>query len=203
MFSLKRLRETLQEEATAEIAVIRTDTEGKVAAIEAAARNKAEEVKAEILAGVDQEIEELHRRTEAEARLMRRRISVSAKAELADEAMRRAGVMLEELPEERYRDFLVKLLQEAVPHQGEAHVVLNERDRSRFGDDLLRKVETALTAKGYHIRLRMAPDAGFMSGGFRLIGADFEVDASLECLLANAGELLEPEIARVLFENDR
>jgi len=33
--------------------------------------------------------------------------------------------------------------------------------------------------------------------------ADFEVDASIERILAGTGELLEPEIAAILFGNER
>lgn len=203
MSSLTRLKETLQEEAAAEIASIQADTKDKVAAIEDTARDKARKAETEIFASIDREIEELDRRTEAEATLMRRRIIMIAKAELADEAMRKAGDMLEKLPEGRYRAFMAKLLQEAVPAEGEVEVVLNARDRSRFGEDLLPELEAALRAQGYRSRLHMASDVGAMSGGFRLRGPDFEVDASLERLLADVSEQLEPEIAQVLFEEHR
>ncbi|MGI6082513.1 MAG: V-type ATP synthase subunit E [Limnochordia bacterium] len=203
MSSLTRLKQTLQEEAAAEIKAIRASADERVAAIQDAARKRADEIKAEILADVAREIEELNRRAEAEATLVQRRIMMKAKTELVDEVMRQAAAMLVELPEERYREYLVRLLLAAVPHEGEAQVVLNERDRSRFGDDLLKMVQEALADKEISVQLSMAPQAGTMTGGFKLVGADFEVDASIERILAGTGELLEPEIAAILFGNER
>ena len=101
MSSLTRLKQTLQEEAAAEIKAIQTSTEERVAAIKDAARREADEIKAEILADVAREIADLNRRAEAEAALVQRRIMMKAKNELVDEVMRQAAVMLEELPEDR------------------------------------------------------------------------------------------------------
>ena len=203
MSSLTRLKQTLQEEAAAEIKAIQTSTEERVAAIKDAARREADEIKAEILADVAREIADLNRRAEAEAALVQRRIMMKAKNELVDEVMRQAAVMLEELPEDRYREYLSRLLFTAVPHEGESQVVFNERDRSRFGSGLLQEVQKALAAKGINVQLRMASETGTMAGGVKLIGADFEVDATIERMLARTGELLEPEIAAILFENER
>lgn len=202
MSSLERLKETLREEAAVEIAAIQAENEKKLAAIQAAAQAKAEAAAAEILASVDEDIEEGNRKAEAEAALVRRRIVLAAKAALIDEVMKKASTMLTELPEERYRSFLVKQLEEAVPRQGEVQVVLNEKDRSSFGEALLREVEAAVKAKGYECRLHLATEVGAMSGGFRLIGPDYVIDSSFERVLATVGELYEPDMARILFADN-
>lgn len=203
MSSLEKLKQALEEEAAAEIETIRVDTEQKVATIKARAEAEAEEVEADILASARKETDEVARRAEAEANLTRRRIMLRAKGELVNEVMRKASDMLVRLPEDRYRAFLVRLLMEAAPTAGSCEVVFNERDRTSIGKSVLAEVGESLRKKGYRVSLTIASQPGTMSGGFRLVGSDSEVDSTFERLLHMASESYEPEIARILFEESR
>lgn len=199
MSSLQKLKQALEEEASGDIASIMAEADKRIAAIKAGAQAEAQRVRAEILASAERDRAELKRKAEAEANLIRRRVMLTSKASLVDGVMHKARGLLADLPSDRYRSMLVTLMVAAAPAEESVQVVFNESDRTRFGKGLLAEAESRLRSQGRHVSLQMSAEPGTMSGGFRLIGTRSEVDSTFERLLHMAGELLEPEIARILF----
>lgn len=203
MSSLEKLKQALEEEAAGDIAAILAEADKRISAIEAGAQAEAQRARVEILANAEKDRAELKRKAEAEANLIRRRVMLTSKASLVDAVMHTARDLLADLPSDRYRSMLVALIVTAAQAEESVQVVLNENDRARFGKGLLAEAESRLREQGRHTSLQMSAEPGTMSGGFRLVGSQSEVDSTFERLLHMAGESLEPEIARILFTDAR
>lgn len=198
MADVKRIRETLEAESAAEAARLLADAEQKAEATRAAARAAADRQKQAILGGAGREAEVVRRQAEAEERLLHRQAVLEVKAELLAKVTAAAKEAVASLPLERYTAFLQRLIVES-GLKGEVAVILNARDRGRLGEALVRDAGKQLSERGAAVRLLLSPESADMAGGVRLRGTDFEVDCSLERLVALSAEEMEPEVARALF----
>jgi vacuolar-type H+-ATPase subunit E/Vma4 len=198
MAELKQLRETLEAEGATEAARLLAEAEQKAAAIRAEARAAADRQKQSHLAAGRREADVVRRQAEAEERLLHRQALLAAKAGMLVKVAAAAKEAVVNLPAERYEAFLQDLIA-AAGAAGEVQVILNARDRDRLGEALVREAEKRLNAAGNGVRLTLAPAGAEMAGGLKLKGTDFEVDCSLERLVALAADELEPDVARTLF----
>lgn len=198
MAELKQLRETLEAEGATEAARLLAEAEQKAAAIRAEARAAADRQKQSHLAAGRREADVVRRQAEAEERLLHRQALLAAKAAMLVKVAAAAKEAVVNLPAERYEAFLQDLIA-AAGAAGEVQVILNARDRDRLGEALVREAEKRLNAAGNGVRLTLAPASAEMAGGLKLKGTDFEVDCSLERLVALAADELEPDVARTLF----
>ncbi|MGE5553904.1 MAG: V-type ATP synthase subunit E [Betaproteobacteria bacterium] len=198
MSNLERLRETLAREAAEEAAEIRAEAERRAEEIRAEAEAKAERLMAEARAAAQQEIERRQRQLEAEVKLLRRQTLLATKAELVRQVMAEALRKLTDLPEAEYRELILHLIAGSTP-RGRVTVVLNRRDRERFGEGFVKKNSRELAAGGIQAELVLSPEPAEFAGGVKLVGPDFEVDCSFERLLELVADEVEPEVAKVLF----
>ena len=120
---------------------------------------------------------------------------LTAKNEQVDKVFDRALDKAVNLPNNGYRVLMMKWLK-AAPAGEPGQLVLNDRDRKAFGQQLvndlnkLRSKEAALT---------LSPETAAIRGGFVLRTVKYEIDRSLDSLIAKLKEEMAPEVASVLF----
>ena len=122
---------------------------------------------------------------------------LQAKQEILGIAFERSRDKLMALPEKTKRGFYKKNLLAAVEEGTETiRVAADERE---LWVSLLQEVNKELVKKGLPGQLQLAEEPAEISGGFLLQGKHFEVNGSIEALLAAVEERLRPEVARILF----
>jgi vacuolar-type H+-ATPase subunit E/Vma4 len=199
MSNLEQLRQTLAEEAAAQAAEVLAEAERRATAIRSEAETKAGRLRAEAVGAAERENEARDRQAEAEARLHRRQALLSAKAGLVGQVMAEARQKLAGLPEAEYRAFLAGLIAASAP-RGRVTVTFGARDHDRLGQAFLDQMAADLATAGRSVQLILADRPGDFAAGVRLAGAEFEVDCAVHRLLERAAELVEPEVAKALFD---
>ncbi len=167
----------------------------------------------EILKAADEEAEALYQRRFAELKSRaedekKQRVTLQAlearKSVLAEKRAQLDSVYaaalseLENLPEDRYRDLLVRMLVDAAP-DGTGEVLLCERDRDAIGPRLVEDANRALAAAGRPAGLSLSAETRDMTGGFVLRSGDVEVNSSFASELQSRREELEEKLVDTLF----
>jgi len=98
------------------------------------------------------------------------------------------------LPDNGYKELLLKWLRAAPQQRGT--LILNERDKQNLGREL---VESINRDRAEDTAVTLAEEPGEMIGGFVLRTAKYEIDKSLDSIVAKLKEEMSPEIAAELF----
>ena len=208
--------EVMEREAQAKAQEIRRDYEAQAAAASAKA---AEEGR--------QAAQRRQQLLESAAQMEARSMLLAAKQDCLDEAFDKALQKLLGLPENAYADLLARIAAKAAK-TGREEIVLNERDRARFGSQvaakanallaqaaapdlagelkgskagkILSKVVTGASAllQGTAL-LTLAADTAEIEGGLILRDGNVEVNCAFETQLRVLRETMAAEIAAILF----
>jgi len=136
------------------------------------------------------------------AELEIRKDLLALKQEMIETAFEGAISKLLEGDEERYSALLKKLILNADP-QGDEELILNQSDRKRIGDDLIRKInETLLEAKRKG-ELWLSRESRQIRGGVMLRRGRKEVNCSVESIIHSKRDELEVKVARILFPDEK
>ena len=120
---------------------------------------------------------------------------LAAKNKIVDKVFDRVADNVINLPSNGYRVLLMKWLKNAAPHE-HGQLVLNARDNKAFGQQLLADVNK-MRAK--EAAMTLADDTAEILGGFILRTTKYEIDRSLDGMIAKLKEEMAPEIASTLF----
>ncbi len=125
------------------------------------------------------------------------------KEDLVNEAFSKAKVKLEEFASsERYRDYLLKLIESSVKKvsSNELTLFLNKRDKSWVKNEMLPK---RLESKS-KINLTIAGETEEIIGGCKIQASDGKItlDNSLDNQLHNLRSTIRIEVAKILFEKE-
>lgn len=208
--------EVMEREAQAKAQEIRRDYEAQAAAASAKA---AEEGR--------QAAQRRQQLLESAAQMEARSMLLAAKQDCLDEAFDKALQKLLGLPENAYADLLARIAAKAAK-TGREEIVLNERDRARFGSQvaakanallaqaaapdlagelkgskagkILSKVVTGASAllQGTAL-LTLAADTAEIEGGLILRDGNVEVNCAFETQLRILRESMASEVAAALF----
>ena len=208
--------EAMEREAQAKAQEIRRDYEAQAAAASAKA---AEEGR--------QAAQRRQQLLESAAQMEARSMLLAAKQDCLDEAFDKALQKLLGLPENAYADLLARIAAKAAK-TGREEIVLNERDRARFGSqvaakanallaqaaapdlagelkgskagNILSKVVTGASAllQGTAL-LTLAADTAEIEGGLILRDGNVEVNCAFETQLRILRESMASEVAAALF----
>ncbi|NLM37240.1 MAG: hypothetical protein GX202_03830 [Firmicutes bacterium] len=171
-----------REEARRQAAVYRKETEEKVEAIREDYRRQGEA-----------EASRLIREAELEAKLR----LLQTKQELIHDAFEQALVSLAAMPEAEKAALYQDLLLAAV-ESGEETVAVSTAEKGLW-QRIIAQVNQELTKNGRSGKLQLRPEPAPLRGGFLLIGSNYEVNASLESIVADLEERYFPEVAGLLF----
>ena len=185
----------IQADARAQVDAILAQAEQQCAGIRGDFDKKAAALYAERLrAGV----KETQDQVDGAARIARmegRKALLSEKQSLVAESFRKALEKIVALPEDKYLRFLARLAANASV-TGDEEILLNARDRERFGEKLVTAVN-ALLPQG---KLKLSPDTRDIAGGLILRRGSVEANCSAELLVELSQSELASKVAETLFQ---
>jgi V/A-type H+-transporting ATPase subunit E len=195
MDGIERITNQITEDVRQETAQIeaqaKKDAEGIMARYEAQAAKESAEIVARGHKAADERVERLG----SVARLEAKKVILAAKQEMVGEAFTLALEKLCTLPEEEYVALLAKLAAGAAK-TGREQVILSQKDRTRFGKQVVTRANELLGAKG---GLKLSEEVRPLKGGLVLQGDRVEVNCSFETLVRLQREETAASVAQVLF----
>ena len=225
MTGLDRITERILSDAELEAARILSNAEAECQAIRESYSNRAEEIRAELTAEAEKEAAERVARARSSAATQKRNHILTRKSELVDSVFDETLAKMRNLEGEKYTSLLVGLLSACLIEQMEAErisrtlygeeeahepdayeVILNMRDRDRYGKAILdgaRKKLTGKLPKEKLSRLALADVTAPIDAGLILRCGDIETNCSFSLLFAQLREELEGEVGQALFSPRR
>lgn len=212
-------------------AKIISDAEARAARIISAADDECAKIRAVHTEATDNDIRRLDEiaerdceaiieRARSSAESVKRDVLVKTKSEIIEEAYTAAFREIRNLPDAEYLDMLVGMLKSAIVRQLELErqnlelygeeplaecyeVLLNPRDRERFGKSLIstlnRKVVGKLKLSDIE-KIKLSPDTANISGGLILRAGEIETNCSFEMLFEQVRRETEQKVSAVLFD---
>jgi V/A-type H+-transporting ATPase subunit E len=136
---------------------------------------------------------------ESNSELEKRNDLLKCKQEKIDQVFDMAIVSVQEMEPSSYIDMLVgKLLRSVVT--GTEEVIFSPRDKAHVADQIISTANLELGRLGHVNQLQLSNDTADIKGGFILKTDTYEMNHSIESLVNQARESLEPSIVKVLFE---
>ncbi|MEW6553524.1 MAG: V-type ATP synthase subunit E [Actinomycetota bacterium] len=123
---------------------------------------------------------------------------LAAQDKLFEEAFTEAMRLFEDLPEERYRAWLLRIISENVT-SGDEVIVAAPYDRRLLEDGLLAEVNKALAGSGRTGKLSLAAEEADFERGVILTGQQFVNNLSLDTLMREVRDEYEEEVLKMLF----
>lgn len=195
MDGIERITDRIAEDVRQETAQIEAQAEKDAANIMARYEAQAAKESAEIVARGQKNADERVERLGSVARLEAKKVILAAKQEMVGEAFTLALEKLCNLPEGEYIALLSKLAAGA-SKTGREQVILSQKDRTRFGKQVVTRANELLGAKG---GLKLSEEVRPLKGGLVLQGDRVEVNCSFETLVRLQREETAALVAQVLF----
>lgn len=123
---------------------------------------------------------------------------LTAKRKILDEVFAQARKQLQNLTDEDYREFMTKLILEAV-ETGDEEVIV-DKSETRIDQKFIKQINRRLEP-GYKGNLRLSDETDNLGAGFILRRGRIKNNVSIEVLLTHARKDLEIKLAKELFEN--
>ncbi|MBR5559359.1 MAG: V-type ATP synthase subunit E [Oscillospiraceae bacterium] len=185
---------------------IQEDAQTEIAAMTAAAREKAAAVRAQYEAQAAAETEKAlesgrkaaqqrYERLEGAADMEAKKLILGTKQQSIEAAFAKAKETILTLPEEEYAALLAKLAV-ASAKSGKEEILLNAADREKVGAKVVEKANALLEGKG---ELTLAEDVRDIEGGLILRDGKVEINCAFETQLRILRETMAAEVAKVLF----
>ncbi len=122
---------------------------------------------------------------------------LAEKRKILDEVFTAALKQMQNLPDDQYRNLMTKLMLESI-ESGEEEVIIDKNEK-RIDRQLIDKVNEQLSPdkKG---NLKLSEEREEIGGGFILRRDKIKTNVTFDVLLSKAGNDLEIELAKKLFE---
>lgn len=195
MEGINKITDRISEDVRREIGEIAAQAQSEAEGIKARCTQQAEKETAEILARGRKAADERVERLGSVARLEAKKTVLAAKQELVNKAFEQALKNLCALPEGEYTALLARLAA-AAAKTGREQVILSQKDRTRFGKQVVTAANELLGGKG---GLTLAEEVRPLEGGLVLQGDRVEVNCSFETLVRLQRDALAGQVAQVLF----
>jgi len=194
--SAQQVMDKILADARAEAETIKKQAEEKLATEQSQLDQQLSEYKkqTELLAKKAADDKKLH--LLAEARMNIAKKLLAEKRKILDKVFAQAAQRLKDLPDDQYRQFITKLILDAV-QTGDEEIIVGKDDK-RINHDFVKELNRRL-GPGYKGNLRLAEQREKFSGGFILKRGKVKTNASFEVLLEEARNSLETELAKDLF----
>ncbi|HEV57267.1 MAG TPA: hypothetical protein ENN87_07185 [Phycisphaerales bacterium] len=183
-------------EARAEAEAIRSEAQGQADEDRSRLQEELDAFEAETKRLADQAAEDRRARMLAAARMENRKAELTAKVELLNEVFEKAAERLAALEDDEYRDFMADLMARAV-ETGDEKIIVG-RDETRIDDRVIKAVNRQL-GPGFKGNLQLASDRADIRGGFILRRGKIQTNVSIDVLVGQTREDMEPEVVAMLF----
>lgn len=136
---------------------------------------------------------------ESNSELEKRNELLKCKQEKIDQVFDKALISIQEMEPASYINMLVgKLLNSVVT--GTEEVIFSSRDKEHVAQKIISLANLELDRLGLVNQLRLSDETADIKGGFILKTDTYEMNHSIESLINQARETLEPSIVKVLFD---
>ncbi len=199
MTGIEKITARIEADAQSEVARIKSEADERCAALRAEYDKKAQDAYWErIRAGV-KECESRVDRMGRLAQMESKKSVLSLKQAMVGEAFDRAVDTICQMPQEEYVEAMAVLAAKSSV-SGSESIVLNERDRARCGEDIVRSANAKLAAQGKEAHLSLSGETGDMRAGFLLREGDVSVNCSVEVLAELCRSEMAAKVASALFD---
>lgn len=195
MEGIKRITDRINEDVRREIEEMDAHANSEAAAIMGRYTEQAQKESADVLARGRKAADERVERLGSVSKLEAKKATLAAKQDLVGKAFDLALEQLCNLPEAEYTALLAKLASVAAK-SGREQVVLSQKDRTRYGKQVVTQANELLGARG---ALTLSEQVRPLKGGLVLEGDRMEVNCSFETLVRLQREVLAAQVAQVLF----
>ncbi len=137
--------------------------------------------------------ENLKSRKVSAAELQARKMILGAKQEAIQKSFDLALEKLETMPEDKYLHYLTEEIIKIPVNEGT--IILNQRDRDKIGEKLIKTVNQRLNVQRY----KLSDKTINSSGGFLLRSGNIEINNIFETLLNSIKDDLTNEVVTALF----
>lgn len=196
MNGIEKITARIGEDVQKEIDAIQTKASAEASAITERYEQLAKKESEEILDRGRKAAEERVERLGSVAKLEAKKATLATKQDVVNMAFDLALEQLASLPEADYITLLAKLAV-AAAKSGREQVALSQKDRTRFGKQVVTEANALLGIKG---ALTLSDQVRPMKGGLVLLGDRVEVNCSFETLVRLQRETLAAEVAQILFQ---
>ncbi len=191
---LKRINEkasVLEEEI---LSSAKAEAESRIKA----ARDKARETETEVLSEAVAQAKQIHSIAASRREMQKKQMILRAKQELISQVLNEAEEKLTDLPGQEYRALLLDLIVHKA--DGSEHLILNETDKDRLGNDFAYQVNSELKKQGKKGNLKLSYSSTLSGGGFILKKGRVSDNVTFPAILRLIREDLEIDLAKVLFK---
>ena len=195
---IERIAERILRDAQTEADGIRSIADENCAKIGAEYEKQARDAAGKILSAAEKEAADLIKRMKGESEMKARSALLEEKQALMQKAFDQAQQEILNMDEEKYRAFLTALACRACV-TGKEELVLNEKDRKRFGKELCDAVNAKLAEEGKTAKVTLSKSPADIEGGLKLRDGNIETNCSIRTLIEAGKDRLTPEVAAKLF----
>jgi V/A-type H+-transporting ATPase subunit E len=195
MNGIDKITQRIDTETQSQIDKLLSDAREAAARITAHDQAQADRETADLRARNEKAASEREERLVSVAQMEARKVTLSAKQEMVEQAFDLALRKLCALPDERYVETNAKLLARAAP-DGTGKVIFSEKDRGRIGAASVAAANALLGEKG---RLTLSDEVRPFRGGFILVNGSVEVNCTFETLVRLQRGPMAGEAAKLLF----
>lgn len=199
MDGIKNITDKILQDGKERATSILEDAETKIREIE----KKTEKISQDHIKQFEQKLqidsEKLKLTVESNSELEKRNDLLKCKQEKIDQVFEMAFASIQEMDPASYIDMLVgKLLKSVI--SGTEEVIFSSRDKAHAAQQIISLANQELGRLGLLNQLRLSDEAADIKGGFILKTDKYELNHSIESLVNQARETLEPSIVKVLFD---
>lgn len=162
------------------------------------AQSEAEKLQTQIIMGGRESAQDLLQNRESAAELDARLTLLSVKQALVSQAFIEALAKLADLPNETYRELLIKLALTAT-RTGDESLIMNGADRLNHGETVVKAVNAQLIGSGKKGQLWLSETTHPMSGGLIVKNGPIETVCTLEALIDLSKNNLLSSVTTMLF----
>jgi len=199
--ALEDIRDKILREAQQKAREMVEEAQTEAKRILQTGEEEAKALREDLLSKAREEAQIRRNRIVGAKRLEIKKQRLASKRAAIDKAFEQALQQMLDLSPEEYQVFIKSLLRQVPINDNEALLITNERDRSRITRSLLDQLSREISSnRSKRIKLRLAPETRDIKGGIIVSCGKIEINYSLEVLLRFLKEEMEPDMARVLFE---
>lgn len=196
--SAEKIVEKILRDARTEAEHVLASARQQAAHLRERAQSEAQRQRELILAQAHEEAQSRRRAQVAAANAAARNVALAARRAVLDMVFEQAAARLAALPQNEYRNWLLRLIPQAV-ETGEEEVILSPADRQAFGEAFVKEANAQLVKYGKKGALRLSVETRDFGRGFVLKGKNNETNVTVATLLQRAQDALEIEVAQMLF----
>lgn len=199
MAGIENIKDRIINDAEVKKQEIKINTSKHIEEIQLNSKKHAEIKIEEIEKKTQHEIAEKRRIINSMTELEMRKNLLHTKQMVIEEVFNEALNHLSNMNDEEYFNIIYKLVIASIS-SGDEEIVFSQKDKNKFGESLVQKVNSHLISIGKTANIRLSDDSVNICGGFIIRSSGIEINNSFEAILRMKRDEIEPKVAELLFK---